>query len=352
MSLSNAEQLIQGLSAPICLTWEMTYACNLSCLHCLSSSGERGDGELTTAEAKGLIDSWAKMKVFYINVGGGEPMSRTDFFELMDYSMKLGIGMKISTNGSYIDQAAVKWLQSRRFLDVQISLDGATENSNDLLRGKGSFANAMKAAERLSRGGVGFKISSVVTNLNLSELDEFYKMAKVHNAQLRLTRFRPTGRGRRVWDRLRLSHDQNSYLHAWLIGHEDVLTGDSFFYLSAYGKPLQGLDICGAGRIVCNVTPTGDVYPCPFLVHESYLAGNVLEAGGFEDVWRRSAVFMRMRRESLPLACHGCRAYAHCRGGCLAVKLATGRSWDSPDPDCPFDVGVPSEIPADALRSI
>ena len=35
------EQLKGGLDAPICLTWELTYACNLECVHCLSSSGRR-----------------------------------------------------------------------------------------------------------------------------------------------------------------------------------------------------------------------------------------------------------------------------------------------------------------------
>ena len=77
----------RGLNAPICLTWEITYACNLRCVHCLSSSGHRRPDELSTAEAKRLIDEWAAMKVFYINVGGGEPMSRKDFRELMDLSL-------------------------------------------------------------------------------------------------------------------------------------------------------------------------------------------------------------------------------------------------------------------------
>ena len=48
--------LKSGLDAPICLTWELTYACNLQCVHCLSSSGQRDDSELTTAEAKRVLD--------------------------------------------------------------------------------------------------------------------------------------------------------------------------------------------------------------------------------------------------------------------------------------------------------
>ena len=65
----------------------MTYACNLLCVHCLSSSGRRAPDELTTGEAKALLDDWAAMQVFYINVGGGEPMTRPDFFELMEHAI-------------------------------------------------------------------------------------------------------------------------------------------------------------------------------------------------------------------------------------------------------------------------
>ena len=63
----------RGLDAPICLTWELTYACNLSCVHCLSSSGRRDPRELTTEECRAVIDELERMQVFYVNIGGGEP---------------------------------------------------------------------------------------------------------------------------------------------------------------------------------------------------------------------------------------------------------------------------------------
>jgi pyruvate-formate lyase-activating enzyme len=192
----------QGLDAPICLTWEITYGCNLRCVHCLSSSGKRRKEELTTAEAKRLIDEWAKMKVFYINVGGGEPMSRRDFFELMDYALERGIGVKFSTNGTLIDDKAAAWIASRDYLDVQISVDGATAETNDPVRGEGSYGRARQAMERLARQGFTFKINATVTRENYPQLDALYAMAKGYGAELRLTRLRPTGRGGDVWEAL------------------------------------------------------------------------------------------------------------------------------------------------------
>lgn len=250
----------QGLDAPICLTWEITYACNLQCVHCLSSSGKRRPDELTTAEAKRLIDEWAEMKVFYINVGGGEPMSRKDFRELMDYALARGIGVKFSTNGTLIDDDAAAWIASRDYLDVQISIDGATADTSDPIRGEGSYDRARQAMERLAKQRFPFKINTTVTRHNYPQIDELYALAQRYEAELRLTRLRPTGRGGAVWQDLRPTHEQNRGLYEWLLNHRDVLTGDSFFHLSAYGQPMDGLNLCGAGRIVCCVDPVGEVY--------------------------------------------------------------------------------------------
>ena len=79
------DQLALGLNSPICLTWEWTYACDLQCVHCLSSSGRRDPDELTTEEMKAIVDQLAEMQVFYVNIGGGEPMLRPDFFEIVEY---------------------------------------------------------------------------------------------------------------------------------------------------------------------------------------------------------------------------------------------------------------------------
>lgn len=328
-----------GLDAPICLTWEITYACTLRCRHCLSSSGRRRPDELTTAEAKALIDAWAAMQVFYINVGGGEPMLRADFYTLMDHALDRGIGVRFSTNGTLLDAAAADWIAERDYLDLQISIDGATAASNDPIRGAGSYAAATRAMALLADRGIAFKINATVTNSSYPELDALYRLAGAHGAGLRLTRLRPTGRGQDLWQALRPSAADNRGLHAWLAAHPDVLTGDSFFHLSALGTATDGLNLCGAGRIVCGVDPVGDVYACPFALAPTFLAGNVREPGGFARLWREAPVFQRLRARETGGACRLCPAGEACQGGCLAVKHFTGRGADDPDPDCVFEGG-------------
>ena len=333
---SLVDQFQLGLDAPICLTWELTYACNLACVHCLSSSGRRDPRELTTEQCKAVIDELERMQVFYVNIGGGEPTVRADFWELVDYATAHQVGVKFSTNGVKITPQVARRLASSDYVDVQISLDGATAEVNDAVRGPGSYNMALAAMQKLADAGFrGFKISVVMTRHNVAQLDAFKAIADRFDAQLRITRLRPSGRGADVWDELHPTAAQQRELYDWLLAHgENVLTGDSFFHLAGFGEALPGLNLCGAGRVVCLIDPVGDVYACPFAIHDQFLAGNVRDPGGFTGVWRESALFADLRRPQTGGACTNCSAFDACRGGCMAAKFFTGLPLDGPDPEC------------------
>ena len=344
------EQFEHGLDAPICLTWELTYACNLACVHCLSSSGKRDPRELSTRQCKDIIDELERMQVFYVNIGGGEPTVRSDFWELVDYATAHHVGVKFSTNGVRIDQKVAAKLAASDYVDVQISLDGATAEVNDAVRGQGSFDMAVRALQNLADAGfTDAKISVVVTRHNVGQLDEFKALADRYGATLRITRLRPSGRGADVWDELHPTAAQQVELYDWLVAHgEGVLTGDSFFHLSGLGAPgaLAGLNLCGAGRVVCLIDPVGDVYACPFAIHDRFLAGNILQdtgfGAGFSNVWKYAPLFRELREPQSAGACSSCDHYDGCRGGCMAAKFFTGLPMDGPDPECVVGHGEPA----------
>jgi len=343
---SLTDELKGGLDAPICLTWELTYACNLACVHCLSSSGRRDPDELSTTEAKAVIDELRALQVFYVNLGGGEPMIRRDFFELVSYCTDHHIGVKFSTNGTLLTADAARRLTAMAGLDVQISLDGVDAGTNDLVRGPGSYDTARRAMDRLADAGFGpFKVSVVVTRQNVGQLDDFKALADSYGAQLRVTRLRPSGRGADSWHLLHPTNAQQHQIYRWLLVHSDprsaspVLTGDSFFHLNALGESLPGLNMCGAGRVVCLIDPVGDVYACPFVIHDQFKAGSVRDAGGFTAVWRHSDLFRELRQPASAGACASCGSYDACQGGCMAAKFFTGLPLDGPDPECVHGYG-------------
>ena len=222
------------------------------------------------------------------------------------------------------------------YLDVQISLDGVDAVTNDPVRGAGSFDVARRAMDHLAAAQFGpFKISVVVTRHNVDQLDAFKALADGYGAQLRVTRLRPSGRGVDSWASLHPTAEQQMEVYRWLLEHGgDVLTGDSFFHLNALGEPLPGLNMCGAGRVVCLIDPIGDVYACPFVIHDEFKAGSVRDPGGFTAVWRESALFHDLRQPQSAGACASCGSYDACQGGCMAAKFFTGLPLDGPDPEC------------------
>ena len=125
---------------------------------------------------------------------------------------------EFSTNGSRITPEIGARLAASDYVDVQISLDGATARINDRVRGVGSYATAVRAMEHLSDAGFeGFKVSVVVTRENVDQLDAFKAIADRYGAQLRLTRLRPSGRGADVWDELHPTPEQQRRLYDWLL---------------------------------------------------------------------------------------------------------------------------------------
>jgi mycofactocin radical SAM maturase len=222
------------------------------------------------------------------------------------------------------------------YLDIQISLDGVDAVTNDAVRGKGSYATAIAAMNHLRDANFGqFKISVVVTRHNVDQLDEFKALADSYGAQLRITRLRPSGRGADTWDELHPTQQKQRQIYDWLMKHgENVLTGDSFFHLNAFGESLPGLNLCGAGRVVCLIDPIGDVYACPFVIHDQFKAGSLLSDGGFTKVWKESDLFLSLREPESEGACSACGSYDACQGGCMAAKFFTGIPLDGPDPEC------------------
>ncbi len=347
-----ADQLAKGLAAPICLTWELTYGCNLSCVHCLSSSGLRDPDELTTAEAMRLVDELAGMNVFYVNIGGGEPTLRPDFVELVEYAVARKVGVKFSTNGTTMTPGRARRFAAMDYVDIQVSLDGASPETNDPVRGEGTFSTAVRAMAHLAEASFGpFKLSVVVTRRNAGELDEMLALAGRFGAELRVTRLRPSGRGAAVWHELRPTSDQQRGVYEFLTSNPSVLTGDSFFHLGPLGaQALPGLNLCGAGRVVCLVDPVGDVYACPFVMHPDFRAGSIRQPGGFAAVWRQSELFAGLREPSRGGPCNACGAFGTCHGGCMAAKFFTGLPLDGPDPECVLGHGETALAAAGASR--
>ena len=283
-----------------------------------------------------MLDELRDLQVFYINIGGGEPMIRADFFELVDYATTNGIGVKFSTNGTFVDRRAAARLAAMAYLDVQVSLDGVDAATNDAVRGDGSYARARAAMDHLADAGFGpFKISVVVTRHNVGQLDALKTLADGYGAQLRVTRLRPSGRGADSWRRP--APDAGSAAHDLRVAarprrrrahRRQLLPPQRPRSPAPRAQPVRRRarrlpDRPGRRRVRLSVRDP-----------RQFRAGSVRGAGGFGAVWRESELFRSLRHPASAGACASCGSYDACQGGCMAAKFFTGMPLDGPDPEC------------------
>lgn len=322
----------QGLRSPVNLTWEVSLLCNLRCSHCLSSSGEAAKDELTTAEALALVEEVHQAWVFQINFGGGEPFMRPDFEEILDACHDRGIMTCISTNGTLLDAARVARLSKTRLVAIQVSLDGATSSTCDAVRGQGVFARATEAVKLLAASSIPTSINTVLTTHNASEIPAMYELAQSLGVSLRVSRFRPSGRGADNWEDLRPTPSQLLEFSDWLAKSGDVRTGDSFFSLTSQERQGLGLNLCGAAKLTCCVGPTGNMYPCAFLQTDRFLAGSLREKS-FQQIWDSSEIYESFRSLRIH-SCEECTRFDQCHGGCPAVAWHLKNDISGGDPEC------------------
>ena len=321
-----------GLRAPVNVTWEISLKCNLRCVHCLSNSGDVVKNELNTADCMKLIDEFAALKVFQVNIGGGEPFIREDFIDLLDYSHNKGLVTCVSTNGTALDDRIAKRLSSMNMLYLQVSLDGADEDTNDRIRGRGTYGKILNALGALASHKVRFSINTVLTRINFTQLEALRIMAWEYGAELRVSRFRPSGRGKTSKADLGPTPEQLETFAEWLDRNDLVRTGDSFFCLTSDHRRHKGLDMCGAAKMTCCVSPNGNVYPCAFLQEQPFLSGNVRHKS-FREIWGKSRVFNQFRNINVK-SCVDCYRFEACRGGCPAMAYHTYHDISMPDPEC------------------
>ncbi|MBI5018253.1 MAG: mycofactocin radical SAM maturase [Deltaproteobacteria bacterium] len=322
----------QGLRAPVNLTWEVTLACNLACRHCLSSSGHAAPRELDTREALALVGEMHQAGVFQVNFGGGEPFLRPDFVGILEACHDRGLMTCISTNGTLLDGPLVDRLSRTGLVALQVSLDGARAETCDRLRGTGTFDRAVQAVRLLAASPIPTSINAVLTRPNAEEVPRLHDLAASLGVSLRVSRFRPSGRGEENWEDLRPSAAQLLGFSEWLSGRGDVRTGDSFFSLTPQQRQGLGLNLCGAAKLTCCVGPEGDVYPCAFLQREEFRAGSLRERR-FQEIWDDSAVLRSFRGLRIH-SCEECQRFDRCHGGCPAVAYHLGRGVGGGDPEC------------------
>lgn len=360
------------LAAPYQVVWDFTHKCNVkTCKQCYASGSFDSDVEdISKEDAFKIIDKLAAMDVVSIFWSGGEPLIRIDeVCECVQYARSKGIASSLVTNGLLLTPENVQKLKAAGLPIVYVSFDGACKESNDALRGEGTFDRAVQGMKNVKAAGMMCSTLITATKTSYKEIERMYELAEqVPLNGFNVLNFLPAGAGASNFEELTLSAEEYDELNRWLYdrreegkfvifslipqftrtAHEKLRelgkideNGDAqnlldispklllwiadpelaLFYYN--GKTLNANLVsqfhggCSAGRVYAGITADGKLKPCPFYPLE---VGDALN-GDLEDLWLNSQEFTQMRdRTQFDGFCAQCEYRDFC-GGCR------GRSW-------------------------
>ena len=200
---------IDAYGAPVMVSWQLTKDCNLACLHCCTDSapGRALPGELTREEALGLAGQIIAAKVPYVMLCGGEPTIVPYFWELADVLSRGGTLIKIETNGQKPFPA--ERLSPEAVRSVQISIDGATQDTYGKMRPGGELSLALAACEAVHKAGLPLEITFAPTRLNIHEAEAVIALALGLGAfRFNTGKLMRLGTAAKLWERLECSSQQ------------------------------------------------------------------------------------------------------------------------------------------------
>lgn len=256
------EKMKQTYQMPMQIVYlSVTNRCNLQCKHCASSAyGASGEDPVSTEEWKHIIDQLAAINPEQITFTGGEPLLRTDFVELLNYTRDKCCNSKLvlSTNGLLINDSNTADIV-KNVSTVAISLDGYDDKSCSMVRGKGVYQRVLEAIKRLQANGYSkISLSMLESAYTQGHDSEFYALCQRLQVKPLLRRFTPTGRG----------EENRRELMPWsepecekLVSQENVRCM-----------------LCRPGRKELDISADGNVYPCAPLAEVKELCmGNLKE---------------------------------------------------------------------------
>jgi len=324
----------------------VTENCNLRCRHCAVSDGTYKEDLLSLAKISELIDEYHDLGGTAVNLIGGEPLLREDIKEIIDYASRK-MNVIIPTNGLLLDDNLCRFLSRYDNISIQISIDGATSQVHDYIRGKGTFKKIMKGIEFLKRYNLLEKtsFSYVIMKPNLEEVKKIIELGEDLNIpEVRFTLIHKAGKASKDWKKLNSETDE--YIKIYTFLYEElfkeskktkIIPGLEGFYLY-FEEAKQEEMWCNVGRTFC-IDHAGDVFPCSLFKLEGLQMGNVFRST-LQDI-AKSKKFIDFRekcknRKDLIEECKVCPFKNFCQGGCPARSYVLYNDMNKVDFMCGF----------------
>ena len=304
------------------VSWNTTNACNMYCDHCYRDAGCKAEEELSTAEAKTLLEQIARAGFKIMIFSGGEPLMRPDIVELVAYAASLGLRPVFGTNGTLITLEMAQKLKAAGAMGMGISLDSMDrEKHNAFRKFSGAWEGAVQGMRNCRAAGLPFQIHTTVMEWNNHELEDLTDFAVAEGAVAHHFFFLvPTGRAKTIEAESLRAEAYEDTLTRIMKKQQEVdielkpTCAPQFLRIAAQmGMKTRFRRGCLAGTAYCIISPRGKVQPCAYLNME---LGDVRQTP-FDEIWKNSEVLNKLRTLEYSGGCGSCE-YKRACGGCRA----------------------------------
>src|SRR5579884_3820026 len=345
--------------SPMLVIWETTQACDLACVHCRASArpGRNAD-ELSTEEAKRLLDQVHAFGSPLMVFTGGDPLKRSDLFPLMEYSVQLGLRTNVSPSATpLLTDDVVRRFKDCGLARMAISLDGPDAETHDSFRGiPGTFDCAMRALRVAQEIGLETQIQTTVTRRNMHRLRAVADLVEDIGGRMWSVFFLVvTGRALQDDDLTPEEYEQvfGTLYDVSLKSSFDVKTTEGMHYRRYVAQRMKEhpREETSSRKVMWRtagvsdakgfvfVSHIGEIYPSGFL---PVSAGNVRRES-LVDVYRNAPLFRELRDVDLREGKCGLCEYRNLCGGSRARAFALTGDYLAEDPRCVYQPGHTKE---------
>lgn len=329
--------------APIHIAWQTTPKCNLKCVYCYANAGEDAKADvLSTSEAKKFILEASDLGVKSIVFTGGEPLTRSDILDLIEFTSDIGLKPILATNGTLLSDEFIKKLKEAD-ASIAINLPTVSEEIHRRLTGaSSSLKTKLSALEKCLKHGLKCSIGAAITKLNYKDIDTLLSYALEKDLYTDLLAVMPCGRAR--MEIIPTGLEYHSFLQRlwkkWRVVPMNAISCDSRIsiyepiYLALLAESEEGdwRRLCSIGETM-HIMEDGSVRTCVFI---PYTIGNVRKEG-LNQIWKRLAndkLVVKLRDpEKLKGICRTCPFKMVC-GGCRARAYLVKGDLFASDPVC------------------
>src|SRR5215468_606410 len=355
---------------PRLIFWEVTKGCNLRCIHCRATATELSSPtDLPARTALEIIDQISGAANPILVLSGGEPLYRSDIFQLARYATDQRLRVALATNGTLVTKDVARMIVDSGVRRVSISLDGADSMTHDTFRGiPGAFDAAVRGLRNLKELGMSVQINMTIARHNAHQLPSVLQLARNLGADaLHTFLLVPVGCGVDIAAEQMVPPEEYERMMNWF--YDQSLTGGielratcapHYFRVARQRRaadrraaqstgianpapepsprpssigPTEMTKGCLAGTGVCFISHEGEVYPCGYL---PVIAGD-LRSQTFAHIWENAGVFQELRDATKLKGKCGCCEFRNLCMGCRARAYAVTGDFMDEEPFCVYE---------------